>query len=175
MSFPTPRVVATAFAVLSLSAAAQARAGERPAHLARSCSAQQVRHNETLARTVFDDIISRGLIDENEHIYHRDFVIHGLTRDAGRKEDRASTIGWREAAPDVRMTVLRLVADCDMVAANFEATGTNTGKGNGLPGTGKSVRAQGVTFFRFRDGLIAEEWTVFDQYTMLKQLGLLAE
>jgi steroid delta-isomerase-like uncharacterized protein len=168
-------IIATAFVVLSLSAALGGRAGAQPAPRVKSCSAQQMRHNETLARTVFDDIISRGRIDENEHIYHRDFVTHGLTRDAGRQEDRAATIGWREAAPDVRMTVLRLVADCEMVAANFEATGVNTGKANGLPGAGRSVRAQGVTFFKFRDGLIAEEWTVFDQYTMLKQLGLLPE
>lgn len=160
-------------ATLSLGACSHAIGVAHVAAPTRACSPQQERHNEALARIVFEEIISRGRIDENEHIYHRDFVAHGAVGDSGRQEDRAATLGWRAAAPDVRMEVLRVVSDCKMAAVHFEASGTNTGEGNGLPATGRSVRAQGVTFFKFRDGLIAEEWSVFDQYSMLRQLGLL--
>jgi len=124
-------------------------------------------------RIVFDEILSKGRIAENEPIYDPDFVAHGLTRDAGRAEDRAASEGWRQAAPDLNMKLLRVAAECDLVAVHWEGTGANTGTGNGLPATGRSIRVWGMTFFRLRDGRIFEEWTEFDQYSMLKQLGLL--
>jgi steroid delta-isomerase-like uncharacterized protein len=162
-------IVLGAFA-LTGSCSTASHAVTRSAHL---CAPSQITHNEALVRIVFDEILSKGRIDENEYIYAPDFVAHGEGKDSGRAEDRAATRGWRTAAPDVKMTVLRMVADCEMVSAHWEGTGTNTGTGNGLPATGRKIRAQGVTFFKFRNGKIAEEWSVFDQYTMLRQLDLL--
>jgi predicted ester cyclase len=60
------------------------------------------------------------------------------------------------------------------VVVHWSASGTNTGAGNGLPATGKAVAGLwGMTIFRFVDGRIREEWTSFDQYAMLQELGLL--
>ena len=53
------------------------------------------------------------------------------------------------------------------------ARGTNTGTGNGLPATGKKVEQSGITIWRIVDGKIKEEWSAFDQLSMMKQLGLL--
>jgi steroid delta-isomerase-like uncharacterized protein len=139
-----------------------------------ACSAQQRRHNEDTVRIVFEEVLGKGRIVENENIYHRDFVAHGMTHDATRAEDRAASEGWRSMAPDLKMTVLRMVSDCDFVAVHFEGTGTNTGEGNGFPATGRSLRVRGMTFFRLENGQIIEEWTEFDQYELLKQLGLVA-
>lgn len=137
------------------------------------CSLEVRRHNAELARTVLEDVLGRGLIAENEHIYHPEFVAHSNAGDVGRAEDRAATEGWRSAVPDLQIHVLRTSADCALVAVHFRGAGTNTGEGNGLPATGRTVVVEGVTFFGIRDGLIAEEWTVFDQYGMLRQLNLL--
>ena len=164
--------IAAAIAALSLSGCVHAAAKVAKGQAA-TCTDAVERRNEAQVRLVFEEVLSKGRIAENEHIYHAAFVAHGLTSDSGRAEDRAATEAWRRAAPDIRMEVLRVVSDCETVAVHFEARGTNTGEGAGLPATGRSVRAQGVTFFKLRDGLIAEEWTVFDQYTMLRQLGLL--
>jgi predicted ester cyclase len=71
------------------------------------------------------------------------------------------------------MTVLNVVSDCDYVSVHWEGTGTNTGEGNGIPATGRSIRVRGMTLSRLTDGQIIEEWTSFDQYAFLKQLGLI--
>lgn len=142
---------------------------------AEICTAEARQRNEATVRLVFEEILSRGRIVENERIYHRDFVAHGITRDATREEDRAASEGWRKMAPDLKMTVLHMVSECDFVAAHFEGTGTNTGEGNGFPATGRSIRVRGMTFFRLSNGQILEEWTSFDQYALLKQLGLIPE
>lgn len=137
------------------------------------CDAAQIDRHAATARIVFDDILSRGRFDENEGIYHRNFIAHSANGPVGRKEDREAGQALRAMAPDLRMTVQQMVADCDKVAVLWEATGTNMGGGMGLPANGKAVKARGTTFFRMQDGQIAEEWTVFDQLTMLKQLGAL--
>lgn len=145
-----------------------------PAGAAQGCDREVEAGNKQVARKVFEEILSQGRIDENEHLYHPDFVAHGVRRDAGRAEDRAATEGWRSAAPDLRMDVLRMVAECDLVAVHWSGSGTNTGTGNGLPATGKRMeKLWGMTVFRIEGGQIREEWTSFDQYPMLQQLGLL--
>ena len=166
-------IIAGAFALTgSCSASSYARTANVQG-FANHCPPAQIARNEAVVRTVFEEVLSKGKIAENEHIYAPDFVAHGQNSDSGRAEDRAATLGWRAAAPDIKMTVLRLVANCEMVSVHWQGTGTNTGVGNGLPATGRKISAQGVTFFQFRYGKIAEEWTVFDQYTMLRQLDLL--
>lgn len=148
--------------------------GAQEASAPSECNGARVEGNKRVARTVFEEVLSKGRIDENEHLYHPAFVAHGRTRDAGRDEDRAASKGWRQAVPDLEMKVLRIVAECDLVAVHWAGSGTNTGAGNGLPATGKTMNnLWGMTIFRIDDGKIREEWTVFDQYTMLKELGLL--
>lgn len=143
---------------------------------ATDCTQQQLAHNRRVASTVFEQVLSQGKVDENEHLYHAEFVAHGVTRDAGRAEDRAASRGWRQAVPDLRMDVLRMVVECDQVAVHWSGSGTNTGTGNGLPATGRHLeKLWGMTIFALRDGRIREEWTVFDQYRMLQQLGLLPD
>jgi steroid delta-isomerase-like uncharacterized protein len=162
-------LVFVALATLLLATAPESRAEtSRP-----TCDAPALAHNERLGRTVLEEVLGKGRIAENEHIYHRDFVAHGGERDYSRGEDRAATEGWHKAVPDIQVSALRIVADCRRVVVHFEARGTNTGEGNGLPATGRAVRMQGITIFGIRDGQIAEEWTIVDQYGMLKQLGLL--
>ena len=138
------------------------------------CSDETTARNKAVARLVFDEILNHGRVDEFEHIYHPDFLAHGPTRSASRAEDREASKGWRVAAPDLRMDVLRIVGECDMVAVHWSASGTNTGAAMGLPGKGAKLKdLWGTTLFRLEEGRIREEWTVFDQYRMLDQSGLL--
>lgn len=142
--------------------------------LLTACERSTEAANKKVARVVFEEILSRGRVDENEHLYHPQFVAHGPTRDADRAADRAASRGWRSAVPDLEMRVLRMVAECDLVSVHWSGSGTNTGTGNGLPATGRRAEhLWGMTIFRIEQGQIREEWTSFDQYALLSQLGLL--
>ena len=57
----------------------------------------------------------------------------------------------------------------------WTARGTNTGTGNGIPATGKSVETSGCAIFRFEDGKVAEEWVSADSLSLMRQLGLLPQ
>lgn len=129
--------------------------------------------NKTVARMVFEEILGHGKFDEYESVYGPGYISHGSRGDVGRDQDRASAKNWRQAFPDLRVTVEQVIAEGDLVAVRFVGEGTHTGSTNGMPATGKSVRIPGMTVFRFVDGKIVEEWPMFNELDFLQQLGLM--
>ena len=109
-----------------------------------------------------------------EQLYAKDFVNHGIHRDIGFSEDQAALKGWHEAFPDLTIVPEKLIAEGDLVTIYWIARGTNTGTGNGLPATGKKAEQSGITIWRILNGKIKEEWSAFDQLSLMQQLGLLS-
>jgi steroid delta-isomerase-like uncharacterized protein len=128
--------------------------------------------NKALAKRAFEQLLSRGQFELAEQLYAKDFVNHGLHRDISLEEDQAALKGWHQAFPDIAIVPEKLIAEGDLVAVYWVARGTNTGTGNGLPATGKKVEQSGITIWRIVDGKIKEEWSAFDQLSMMQQLGL---
>jgi steroid delta-isomerase-like uncharacterized protein len=129
--------------------------------------------NKATAKRAFEEILSHGRFDLAEQLYARDFVNHGLHSNASLEEDQAALKGWHAAFPDVVIVAEKLIAEDDLVTIYWTARGTNTGTGNGLPATGKKAELAGITIWRIVDGKIKEEWSAFDQLSMMRQLGLL--
>ena len=130
--------------------------------------------NKATAKRAFEEILSRGRYELAEQLYAKDFVNHGLHSSAGLEEDQTALKGWHAAFPDVVIVPEKLIAEDDLVTIYWTARGTNTGTGNGLPGTGKRAEMAGITIWRIVDGKIKEEWSAFDQLSMMRQLGLLS-
>ena len=133
----------------------------------------QEERNKALAKRVFEEVLAGGNWELGAQVYAPDFVNHGLSRDVSLKEDNDAAKGWKQAFPDLRMTVQQVIAEGDLVSVLWVAEGTNTGTGNGLPATGKRGRIRGITNWRIVDGRIKEEWSAFDQLSFMQQLGLL--
>ncbi len=129
--------------------------------------------NKAIARRVFDEIFNQNKFEVADEIYAKDFVNHGMHRDIGLKEDQEAARGWKAAFPDMKMTVVKMVAEGDFVTVLWTAAGTNTGAGNGLPATGKKAEGRGITIWRVEKGKLKEEWTAADRLQMMQQLGLL--
>ena len=110
--------------------------------------------------------------DNLDAIMSKDFVYHANSNPTvngieGIKEVIAS---FRSAFPDAKLVVDDEIFSENKAAARWVYTGTNTGPGE-MPPTGKSVRIWGISYFRFENGKIAEEWVAFDNQSMLEQLG----
>jgi steroid delta-isomerase-like uncharacterized protein len=130
--------------------------------------------NKATAKRAFEEVLSHGRFDLAEQLYAKDFVNHGLHSNASLEEDQTALKGWHAAFPDVVVVPEKLIAEDDLVTVYWTARGTNTGTGNGLPATGKKAELAGITIWRIVDGKIKEEWSAFDQLSMMQQLGLLS-
>jgi len=129
--------------------------------------------NKALAKRAFEELLSKGRFELAEQLYAKDFVNHGIHRDIRLEEDQAALKGWHQAFPDLSIVPEKLIADGELVSVYWIARGTNTGAGNGLPATGKKAEQSGITIWRIVDGKIKEEWSAFDQLSLMQQLGLL--
>lgn len=139
------------------------------------CASSLQEQNKALAKRAFEELLSGGRFELAEQLYAKDFVNHGIHRDITLEEDQAALKGWHQAFPDVAIVPEKLIAEGDLVVVYWIARGTNTGTGNGLPATGKKVEQAGITIWRIVNGKIKEEWSAFDQLSLMRQLGLLPD
>jgi steroid delta-isomerase-like uncharacterized protein len=130
--------------------------------------------NKALAKRAFEELLSKGKFELAEQLYAKDFVNHGIHREITFSEDQAALKGWHEAFPDLVIVPEKLIAEGDLVTIYWIARGTNTGTGNGLPATGKTAEQAGITIWRIVNGKIKEEWSAFDQLSLMQQLGLIS-
>jgi len=143
--------------------------------LAASCvaqSANEQERNKAVARSFFEDVLGPGKLEGYAESHAPDFVAHGGGQDYTLAEDIAAAREERTALPDMQISVSHIVAEGELVAVHWTASGTNTHAGMGLPATGKKIKVSGMTIFRFKAGKISEEWSAWDMLSVLTQAGL---
>lgn len=128
-------------------------------------------NKQTAARVLLEKL-GKGDFSKIDEIYGPGFVAHSGGQSFSLEQDNASTVALRQAVPDMKVEVRKIIAEKDIVAVHWSASGTNTGKAAGLPGQGKRGSVQGIVLFRFADGKIVEEWSVTDMLMLLRQLGV---
>lgn len=124
--------------------------------------------NKAILRRFFDEVVNRGRLEVIDEVMAPSLV-EGAKRTAAM---------WREAFPDLVLTVDDILADGDRVAATVTITGTHTGvlrlaSRPELTPTGKSATWTGMDWVRIVDGKIVERRSPRDLLAMLRQLGAL--
>jgi len=128
--------------------------------------------NKQIARSFFEQVLDQGRFDQYAESHATDFVAHAGDHDATLEEDIAAAKEERKALPDMKVKVNQIVAERDLVAVYWTASGTNTQAGMGFPATGRKIKSDGMTLFRFKAGKIYEEWSVWDMLSIMRQAGL---
>jgi steroid delta-isomerase-like uncharacterized protein len=67
------------------------------------------------------------------------------------------------AMPDMKMEVMRVLADDANVCLHWRVSGTHTGRGFGLEPTGKDLPFSGMSWMRVEGGKIVEGWDCWNQ------------
>jgi predicted ester cyclase len=76
------------------------------------------------------------------------------------------------AFPDVKATVVDLLADGDKVVALVSIHGTHQGAFRAISATGKPITVMGINIFRIVNGKMEEHWGLADRLSALQQLGV---
>lgn len=129
--------------------------------------------NKTLMRRYLEASIASDQTDFRGMLA-TDFVAHvggALDREAFLKHNN----GFTAAFSDRHITVEDLIAEEDMVWARITWQGVHSGDMRGIPATGKQIAISAFLIERIRDGEIVEHWSLFDQMSMMQQLGLVPE
>lgn len=134
--------------------------------------------NEILIRRWFEEVWNKGRADAIAEMFAEDGIAHGLSDESGKplrgpadfKEFHAK---FREAFPDMVVTVEDTVSDGDKLVARCSVSGKHTGHSLGFAATNAPTAFTGMAMVRIKDGKIVEAWNNFDFMTMYKQLGVI--
>ena len=133
--------------------------------------------NKAVARGVFE-AWERGDLDALDDLVAPDATDHDAYnpfREEGLEGLKKLIQMYRAAFPDTRFTIEEQVAEGDLVATRWTASGTHQGELMGNPPTGRSVSVSGMSIDRIQDGKVVESWGNWDTLGMFQQLGLAAQ
>jgi steroid delta-isomerase-like uncharacterized protein len=129
--------------------------------------------NKERQRLFVEVLQNRGEIDRVEEFVGLDFENHTARpgSPSGPEAVRVPLAAFRAGFPDHDAEVVHMVAEGDLVATYKTLTGTHTGEFLGIPATGRRATIRVMDVVRYRDGRIAEHWSVVDLAGLREQLG----
>ena len=120
------------------------------------------------------EAINKGHLEEFRSIFAADVVDHDPAPDQGKGPEGFIQFftQFRAAFPDLKIAVEHMVADENNVAIAYTVTGTQEGSFQGIPATGKKIKARGMQIAKFNsDAKITERWGSSDELGILQQIG----
>ena len=127
------------------------------------------------ARRFIEDILGTGDWSAADEVLQPDVVMYHPSA-PGPVEGREAVQGFlgmfRTGMPDLHLHCEDVTGDGERVAARWSAHGTHTQEMFGIPPTNKALEIHGISFFRFADGKIAEDWVEENTLSVLQQLGV---
>ncbi len=135
--------------------------------------------NKVIARRALEEVFSaQGDLDVADELFAPDYVGHDPVSPEdvrGPEGVKEFAMTYRNAFPDVQLSVEDQVAEGDRVATRWSARGTHQGELVGVDPTGNQVQITGITISRIEGGKIAEDWINYDALGMMQQIGAIPE
>src|SRR6266498_379214 len=128
-----------------------------------------IEENKVLIRRFFA-AIERGDLNDFDHIVSEDYNDHLAGQSPGRESLKKYFTGLRTSFPDLKLPIIRMVAEGDHVAVLNRVRGTHKGNFLTVAPTGNRIDIMAFQLYRIENGQLAEHWEVADFATMMQQL-----
>jgi len=133
--------------------------------------------NVATSRRLFEEAWNQGHVDVIDDVCSDGFVNHDpVLGDSDREAAKQAIAGYRQAFPDLEITIEDIFAAGDKVAMRWTARGTFEGEIMGQQPTGEAGEPiGGIAIDRFEDGVMVESWAQWDTLRFLKNIGAVPE
>lgn len=135
--------------------------------------------NTDLVRRFYTEIFTNGNLAVADEIIAPEFVEHipqpipGTHSTVGPEAIRSFASMFREAIPDLSVSIDDVIAAGDKVVTRVTWQGTQKGPLFGADATGKTLRFTGIDIVQIAGGKLVEHWGEVDVLEALSQLGFL--
>lgn len=141
-------------------------------------STTSAEENTALVQCFYEEIFNLGNLTAAEEIVSPDFVDHIPSPLPDQPTHGPEAIKWfatmyRNAFPDLRVTLEDVMTCHDRVITRVIWEGTQKGQLFGADPTGRKIRVTGIDIARVAAGRLVEHWGQIDVIEMLAQLGFL--
>ena len=134
--------------------------------------------NKNAVRRLFEEVWNKGYVPVADELFAPTYTHHdSSTPDVGRgpESEKKRVSLYRNAFPDLRLTIEDLIAEGETVMARWSCRGTHKGDLNGIAPTGKQFTISGISIARFASGKMVEGWVNWDALGLMQQLGVVPE
>ena len=134
--------------------------------------------NKSNVRRLFEEVWNQGHVTVADELFTPTYTHHdSSTPDVGRgpESEKKRVTLYRNAFPDLRLTIEDIIAEGETVVARWSCRGTHKGDLNGIAPTGKQFNITGVSIARFTNGKMFEGFVNWDALGLMQQLGVVPE
>ena len=132
--------------------------------------------NAQIAKLVMEEVNNTGKMELIDQHYDPSYKGHEtLNPNVSRDQLKTDVQMYRTAFPDLNVKVDEVAAAGEKVLLRWTARGTHKGPFLGAAATNKPMKTQGITVYTFRNGKIVEEWTQWDAYNTIRDLGIISQ
>jgi len=134
-----------------------------------------VEANKATLRRYFVEILNKGNHDIWGELMTNDYVLRNPqvgSEHKGIEGGKEFYAGRKAMSSDSEFTIDEMIGEGDTVIIKGTLEGTNDGELLGRKPTGKKFSRLYVGIFRFKDGKIAEGWTLQDLFGFFRQLEI---
>jgi predicted ester cyclase len=129
------------------------------------------------ARRVWEEIFPACDVDALRELVDDDMVAHGSRPDEppGFEGVKRTMLWLGRVFADQRWEIHQVIGEGDTVVVRCTHHGRHVGELMGIPPTNREVAYGYVHILRFRNGRAIEHWSVRDDLTLMRQLGVLPD
>jgi predicted ester cyclase len=137
----------------------------------------EMERNKAAARRNWEEILPACDVEGLRAITAEDAVARGARpgQPAGFEGIKQTMFWLATVFADQRWEIHEVIGEGDTVVVHCTHHGRHVGDLMGIPPTGRVVAYEYVHFLRFRDGKAIEHWSVRDDMTLMRQLGVIPD
>jgi steroid delta-isomerase-like uncharacterized protein len=131
--------------------------------------------NKATFRRYVEEGWAKDGVEVADEVFAEGYVAHqpdGSEQERGPEDVKQFLRQYREAFPDLQITIEDQIAEGDKVVIRLTASGTHQGEFMGIPPTGNRAAWTEIHVCRIADGKLVEHWANLDQLGMMQQLGV---
>jgi len=131
--------------------------------------------NRSTVRRLVEDGYNKHNFKLLDEIFAKGAISHDPSQpNLGRGPDgaRESMKTYTTAFPDAKIVIEREIAEGDYVVQQLRTSGTHTGPLGTIPATGRKTNVTGVIISKLEGGKVVETWSLWDQLSLMQQLGV---
>jgi steroid delta-isomerase-like uncharacterized protein len=129
---------------------------------------------KAVVRRTIDELWNQGKMEVVDELFSPSLRFHYFQGEIrGHEGIKQYVLGFRNAFPDLNITIEDQIAEGNKEASRFIVTGTHKGKLINIPPTGVKISVTANCIHHFADDKITEVWNEYNNFGMLQQLGVI--
>lgn len=137
--------------------------------------------NKDVARRHIEEVWNKGNVSSMDETHAESYMHHDphdpWQRGHGPGPNALKKLVhfYRNAFPDLHITIDEMVGEGDVVVARFSSVGTHKEECAGVKPTHKKIKLSGIFWWKFADGKIVEGRPFWDAHGLLREIGAVPE